>query len=303
MKPGFGKILFNNIINIFFALRPKHWIKNFFIFLPLIFGKKLFVSPDNFYTAVAFILFSIAASSGYLINDIFDYKKDKIHPVKCIRPIASGKISIKQSWIVAAVLGILSIGFSCLLNLSFGLVVITYILLNFIYTIILKELVIIDVFCIAILFILRIIAGAVIVNVELSHWIIFMTMLLALFLGFTKRREELRLYQNEAATYRSVLSKYNIYFIDQVASIITSSNVIVYMLYTIDNRTTSYFGTNHLIYSVPFVFYGIFRYLYLINIKRFKTGDPTSIVLSDFMMQINSLLWISVCIAVIYFKL
>jgi len=285
---------------LFFALRPQQWIKNLFIFLPLIFGKKLFVLTTNLKAAVAFILFSITASVAYLINDIIDIEKDKFHPTKRLRPIASGKMSIKQAKIIALMLGILFIVLSFMLNIYFGWVVIVYLILNVVYSKFLKDLAIIDVFCIGGFFLLRIIAGSIIAGVEMSHWIIIMTVLLALFLGLNKRQQELRLLERNATSHRYVLTEYNLYFIDQMITVITSSIVITYMLYTVDTRTVREIGSRNLIYSIPFVYYGIFRYLYLIH-KTNRDGDPTRILLSDRVMQINIALWIIVCIVVIYF--
>lgn len=286
---------------IFAALRPKQWIKNLFIFLPLIFGKKLFIFPVNLKSLLAFILFSLAASVAYLINDIIDIQKDKLHPIKCLRPIASAKVSIKQATVVAFMLSILSIVLSFMLDIYFGSIVVIYLVLNFVYSKILKDLVIIDVFCIGGFFLLRIAAGATVTGVELSHWIIIMTTLLALFLGFTKRRQELILLKSIAIHHRSVLTKYSLYFIDQIIAVITSSIVIAYMLYAVDVRTIEEFGTNHLIFSAIFVYYGIFRYLYLIH-KLHSEEDPTHILLSDRAMQINIALWLIVCVIVIYFR-
>ncbi len=288
--------------NLFLSLRPKQWIKNLFIFLPLIFGKKLFVYPLNLEAAAAFFLFSLMASASYLINDIIDLAKDKLHPAKSSRPIASGKLGIKEAGISAFVLSVLSIVLSFTLDIYFGWVVLAYFVFNLIYSKILKEAVIIDVFCIGGFFLLRIIGGSVIAKVELSHWIIFMVVLLALFLGFNKRRRELRTLERKADEHRPVLTKYSPYFIDQMIAVITSSIVVVYMLYTVDARTVSVFGTKHLIYTIPFVYYGIFRYLYLVH-KHGEGGDPTESLLTDKKMLLNMALWIITCIWVIYFGL
>jgi len=285
---------------LFLSLRPQQWIKNLFIFIPLIFGKKLLVFPNNLKTIIAFCFFSLAASVAYLVNDIIDIKKDKIHPTKRLRPIASGKINIRQATITACILGTLSIALSFVLDIYFGLVMLGYLLFNFIYSMILKNAVIIDIFCISFFFLLRIIAGSLAAGVELSHWIIMMSVLLALFLGFNKRRQELKLLERKAIYHRSVLTKYNLYFIDQMIAVITSSIVITYMLYTVDARTVKEFGTKNLMFSIPFVYYGIFRYLYLIH-KIERDDDPIRILLSDRMMQLDIALWIMVCSAVIYF--
>jgi len=174
---------------LFFSLRPKQWIKNLLIFLPLIFGKKLLVFPANLKTVIAFCFFSLVSSVVYLVNDIIDIEKDKLHPTKRLRPLASGKVSIKQATITAFVLGILSVALCFMLDVYFGYIVVIYLVFNFVYSKILKDAVIIDVFCISGFFLLRIISGGVVTGVELSHWIIIMAALLALFLGFNKRRQ------------------------------------------------------------------------------------------------------------------
>ncbi len=287
---------------LFFALRPKQWIKNFFIFLPVVFGKKMFNYPENLHVGLAFILFSLTASVVYLINDILDYKKDCRHPTKKLRPIASKKISRQQALITAIILGTISFIFSFKLSVPFGWITIIYFVFNLIYSKILKHAVIIDVFCLGAFFLLRVIAGGVVAQITISHWTLIMTILLALFLGFNKRRQELRLQEQKKSSTRLVLKKYNAYFIDQMIAVITSSVVIVYMLYTLDDRTVQQFGSNHLLYSTPFVYYGIFRYLYLIH-KNNNDGDPTRALLSDTNIQINIILWVGVCVAVIYFGL
>ncbi len=291
-----------NIKYLFFALRPKQWIKNFFIFLPLVFGKKLFAYPVNLKVIAAFFLFSITSSVVYLINDIIDVEKDKLHPTKRLRPIASGKLKVREAWIAAAILGAVPIICSFLLDIHFGMVVVAYLAFNLLYSKILKEAVIIDVFCIGGFFLLRIIAGSIVAKVQMSHWIIFMTVLLALFLGFNKRRQELSILGQQAVRHRHVLTQYNSYFIDQMVLVITSSIVVCYMLYTVDSTTIARFGTSHLMYSIPFVYYGIFRYLYLIH-KLKKEGDPTRILIADRKMQLNLALWLIVCIFVAYFGL
>lgn len=286
---------------LLYSLRPKQWIKNLFIFLPLIFGKKLLVFPDNLNTFIAFCIFSLAASSVYILNDIIDIRKDKLHPAKRLRPLASGKIGIGEASAAGFILCVVSLAASFALNTYFGYIVIAYLMFNIIYSIALKEVVIIDVFCIGLFFWLRIMAGSAVSGAALSYWIIIMTMLLALFLGFNKRRQELKLLGKKASVHRSVLMKYNLYFIDQMITVITSSIVISYMLYTVNARTVQEFGSENLIFSIPFVYYGIFRYLYLIH-KVKRDGDPTRILLSDRMSQANIAAWIIVCAAIIYIK-
>lgn len=284
------------------SLRPAQWIKNGFVFLPLIFGQKLFSFPANLRTLGAFFLFSLAAGAGYLVNDIIDADKDKFHPRTRIRPIASGKISIPKAQAAAWILGTVPLVLSYLLGTVFGGILTIYFATNMIYSRVLKEVVILDVFCISFLFILRVVAGGVVAGVELSHWIIMMTGLLALFLGFNKRRQELRSCHTEALSHRKVLMDYNAYFIDQMIAIVTSSIVVAYMLYTTDARTVAFFGNRHIMLSIPFVYYGIFRYLYLIH-KLNVGGDPTRVLLRDKSTQLNLLLWLAVCVAAIYLHL
>jgi len=286
--------------HFFIALRPKHWIKNLFIFLPLIFGKKLFVYPTVLRSIAAFCLFFLAASGSYLINDIIDSERDRLHPTKRSRPIASGKLNVRQGLIVALLLQVFAILVSFIFSVPFGCIIAAYILFNFIYSKVLKDVVIVDVFCIAGFFILRIMAGSVAGNMAMSYWIIVMTVLLALFLGFNKRRQELNLYGEAAFGYRAVLKKYSRNFIDRMIMIVTSLILLAYILYTIDGRTVRELGTCNLVFTIPFVYYGIFRYLYLIH-KVQKDGDPVQMLLGDRMMRVDLALWISACIWVIYF--
>jgi len=269
----------------------------------MIFGGKLFESTTVFHCVEAFFLFSFAAGAVYIVNDLIDIKKDKLHPIKKTRPITSGQITILQAIITAVILGTVSILFSFLLNVRFGSIVLLYFMINIIYSKFLKEVAIVDVFCVSLFFLLRVLAGSVVTGVELSHWIIFMVVLLALFLGFNKRRQEIVLLSETAKSHRGVLKEYHTYFIDQMSAIVTSSIVVVYMLYTVDARTVKVFGTSHLIYTIPFVYYGIFRYLYILHDKCQGEGDPTRILFLDRKTQVNIILWLITCIAVIYFGL
>ncbi len=285
---------------IFYCLRPKQWVKNGFIFMPLIFGKQLFVYPTNLRTLIAFFLFSLAAGVVYMINDILDIKRDRVHPQKKLRPIASGKVTLPQAWVAVILLGAGACSGAFALNINFGWIIVLYLALNFLYSVVLKTMVILDVFCIGAFFLLRVVAGSVVTGVEISHWIIIMTTLLALFLGFSKRRQELKLLKRKGIAHRSVLAQYNVYFIDQMLALVTASIAASYMLYTVDARTVKEFGSNHLLATVPFVYYGMFRYLYLMH-KRGKEGDPTRVLLSDRNMQGSLVLWMATCILVIYF--
>ena len=283
---------------LIFAMRPYQWVKNFFIFLPLIFGQQLFNPTALLETAFMFCLFSLAASAVYLINDVVDLKSDKQHRIKRLRPLASEKITAFQAKITALILSSIAIPLSFILDTYAGWIIVIYMALNYAYMKIIKNIAIIDVFCIAAFFYLRILAGAVVSKVVLSNWIILCTFLIALFLVFNKRRYDLKL----SREHRSNFAKYSRYFIDRVIFIISFSTVIAYILYTIDAETIERFGTNHLIYTVPFVCYGILRYLYLVH-KKGLGGDPARILLNDNKILLNLILWIIACIAMIYFKL
>ncbi len=183
-----------------------------------------------------------------------------------------------------------------------GWILCVYVTLNVIYSLYLKHAEILDVMLIAIFFILRIFAGASAIHVEVSYWLVICVAQLALFLGFNKRRHELRLLKRVSGSHRQVLTRYSTYFIDQMVAVITASTVVFYTLYTIDERTVQMFGTHHLIYTLPFVYYGIFRYLYLVH-KIGKGGDPARLLITDRKMITNLFLWITTCLLVIYGRL
>jgi 4-hydroxybenzoate polyprenyltransferase len=283
------------------AMRPKQWVKNFFVFLPLVFGGQLFIYPSNLKTAATFCLFCLLYSAVYLVNDLVDRKSDMQHPVKKLRPIASGAVKPAGALSMVAILLIVTLPLAFALDRTLGFILVTCFGFNLLYTVALKKVVIVDVFCLGIFFILRVLAGAAAAAVSVSHWIIFLTFLLALFLGFSKRRHEVMLLKDSASEHRSVLTEYSPYFIDQIISVITASIVVAYMLYTIDARTVAAFGTKHLMYTIPFAYYGIFRYLFLVH-RRGEGGDPTQLLLTDLKVQLNIILWITTAILVIYFK-
>lgn len=270
--------------------------------MPLIFGQKLFSFPENLRTAEIFVCFCLMASSVYILNDLFNIEEDKNHRVKRLRPIASGKVSAPAVFVSASVLFAASLAAGFYVSAPAGFVLLTYFVFNLGYSLFLRSIVILDVFCIAFFFFLRIIAGTASADVEFSHWMMFMVALLALFLGFSKRRKEIQTQGVRKNNGRQVLSKYNFNFLDQMISVLTSSIVVVYMLYTVDERTVNQFGTNHLIYTIPFVYYGIFRYLYLVH-NSTNAEDPTFVLFSDKMIRLCVFLWGMTAIAVIYFKI
>jgi len=274
-------------------------VKNLFLFAALIFSGRLLHIGDLLLTLVGFVLFSISSSAIYLINDIADVEKDKLHPEKCHRPIPSGELSVKTAASVAVVLLAVALVGSFIVSAPFGLVAATYVLVNIAYSFYLKHVVILDVMSIAISFVLRVVAGAVIIGVPSSEWLILCTLLLSLFLGFAKRRHELLILEKDATVHRAVLEHYSPYFLDQMTAIVTASTVMSYALYTISEETVKKFNTKSLIYTVPFVLYGIFRYLYLVH-KREEGGNPTKIILTDIPLILNVVAWVLVCAYIIY---
>jgi 4-hydroxybenzoate polyprenyltransferase len=282
-------------------MRIQQWIKNLFIFAALIFSGNLFFLTDLYLTISGFILFSLVSSGVYLFNDIIDIEKDKLHPIKSARPLPSGKLSPNTALVVSIILIVFSISTSYLLHSNFVLVLLLYLVLNIWYSYQLKTFVIIDVMTISAGFVLRVIGGAIIIGVPTSEWLIICTILLSLFLGFSKRRHELLILEQHANTHRPVLQHYSPYFLDQMIGIVTATTVMSYALYTISDETIHKFGTKNLIYTVPFVLYGIFRYLYLVH-KKEGGGNPTKIMVTDPPLIVNVILWIVSAIIFIYGK-
>lgn len=283
------------------SMRPAQWVKNLFVLAPVIFSRHLLDPERALHSLAAFGLFCLASGLVYLMNDLADLEKDRRHPLKRQRPLASGALSPTMAG--AAVLLLLPALFtgSYLLGLGFLMVVGLYAANNILYSFWLKELVIIDVMSISLGFILRVVAGGEAIGVPISSWLLLCTSLLALFLGFGKRRHELLLLEGEAGNHRKVLDHYGTYYLDQMIAVVTASTVLCYALYTMSEETVARFGTNKLILTTPFVLYGIFRYLYLIH-QRDKGGDPTETVLRDGAMMLNVALWGAATGLIIYWR-
>ncbi len=284
---------------IFSSMRIQQWIKNTFLFAALVFSGNLFNPDDRILAVAAFFLFSFASSGIYIINDIADIEKDKLHPVKSKRPLSSGKLGLPAAVISAVVLCGAGIAGGFLLKTEFGTIVLLYVVMNVVYSFWFKKMVILDVMTIAAGFVLRVVAGAVVIQVPISEWLIICTVLLSLFLGFSKRRHELTVLEEDANIHRSVLQHYSPYFLDQMIGIVTASTVMSYTLYTISDGTVQKFGTRNLIYTLPFVLYGIFRYLYLIH-KKEEGGNPTRLALTDTPLLVDMVLWIIASALIIY---
>lgn len=290
------------ISDYFELIRPYQWVKNVFVFVPLIFSKNLFNFPLVYETVLTFIAFCLAASSVYVLNDIADKEFDRMHPLKQHRPIASGKVGASEGWALSALLLVLSFLFIMLVksNVTVGLAIAGYIALNLLYSFGLKRIVLIDLFVIAIGFILRILAGGYAVDVKVSSWLIMTTLFLSIFLGVAKRRGEFVLVSGgtEDST-RKVLSEYDLSLIDQILSVSAASVIIAYALYTVSERTVRAFHTEALIFTTIFVTYGIFRYLYLIH-KAGVGENPTKALLTDRPMITNTILYVISVVAILY---
>ena len=288
------------VISSFIAsMRLQQWIKNLFLFAALVFSGNLFFAHNVVLVVEGFFLFSLVSSGVYLFNDISDLENDKLHPIKSQRPLPSGKLRVGPALAGSILLAATGLLGGYLIRPQFSLVLIFYLLINVLYSLKLKEIVILDVMTISAGFVLRVVAGAVLINVPTSEWLIICTLLLSLFLGFSKRRNELTVLESEADTHRSVLAQYSPYFLDQMIGIVTASTVMSYALYTISDETVRKFGTNRLFYTVPFVLYGIFRYLYLVH-KKEAGGNPTRLALTDAPLLINISLWILTATIIIY---
>ena len=280
-------------------MRPEQWIKNFFVFTALLFSKNLLNPSKDIEAIIGFVIFCMVTGCAYMVNDLVDLEKDKLHPVKSRRPLASGKLKKETAVKIIVLVCLASLSFAFYMNILFGFIVLAYFLLNIGYSIYLKNIVIIDVVSIAAGFVLRVLGGAVIISVVASQWLILCTILLSLFLGFSKRRHELILLEDSATSHRRVLEHYSPYFLDQMIAVVTASTLICYALYTMSGDTVEKLGTSKLIYTIPFVLYGIFRYLYLVHQKE-EGGSPTEIMFTDKPMIINICLWVISSVVFIY---
>ncbi len=282
------------------CMRPWQYTKNVLVFAALMFARRM-SDPDALLRSVeAFVLFCMVSSSVYLLNDIRDREEDRRHPEKRRRPIASGALSSRLAGAAAAVLAVAGLGGSFAINTGLGSVTSAYFGLQMLYQVGLKEIVIIDVFCIAAGFVLRAVAGAEAIDVVISPWLLICTMLLALFLGLAKRRAELMLLEEEAGGHRGTLRKYNIEMVDQLIPVMAACTLMAYCLYTISARTVSELGSTRLMYTIPFVIYGLFRYVYLIH-RHGHGGAPDRTLLSDRPLLANIALYALVSMIIIYF--
>lgn len=291
-------------------IRVHQWIKNVFVFIPLLFSLHLFNKDYFITTLLAFLVFCLASSAIYVINDLVDIESDRAHPVKKNRPLPSGAISQKAAIITASLLLVVVFWLMMYFNFEFIILVVAFVVLNVIYSFWLKNLVLLDVFSIAAGFSLRVLAGAFVIQVPISSWLLLTTMFISLFLGVMKRRSELvlvteNLRQNvESAEQtgtnsRKVLAQYSLNFADQMATVAATGVIVCYALYTVAPRTVSIFHTERLIYTTPFVVFGIFRFMYLEYMSG-KAENTTQTLATDFPMIANVLLYAVATVMIIY---
>ena len=289
----------STVLHLVLSLRPSQWTKNLFVFAGLIFGLQLGNPTAVWRASAAFVIFCLLSGVVYLVNDIRDRDADRLHPAKRRRPIASGALAPGTAGAAAVVLAIGSLAAAFALSASFGLVSAIYLLLLSLYSTSLKHIVILDVLTIAAGFVLRAIAGVVVVNVEFSHWLLLLMLLLALFLALSKRRAELVALADGASNHRRILAEYSPYLLDQMISVVTASTLLAYAFYTIDPETVRKFGTDRLLWTVPFPLYGIFRYLYLVH-QREGGGNPSETLLTDRPILACVALWGVAVILILY---
>jgi len=291
-------------------IRVHQWIKNVFVFIPLLFSLHLFDKDYLVTTLLAFLVFCLASSAIYVINDLVDIESDRAHPVKKSRPLPAGDITQTAAIITASLLLVLVFWLMMYFNTEFIMLVVAFVVLNVLYSFWLKNLVLLDIFSIAAGFSIRVLAGAFVIQVPISSWLLLTTMFISLFLGVMKRRSELALVyenqrQNEVARdqtsthSRKVLAQYSLNFADQMATIAATGVIVCYALYTVAPRTVSIFQTERLIYTTPFVVFGIFRFMYLEYMSG-KGENTTHILATDFPMIANVLLYAVATVMIIY---
>ena len=286
-------------IGLVHSLRPSQWTKNLIIFAALMFGQRLLDGRSVLYATLAFVIFCALSGVVYLVNDIADREADRRHPVKMRRPIASGELPVSTALTAALVLVTAALGGAYLLSPLFGVLATAYVSLLAFYSGPLKHIVIIDVLTIAIGFVLRAAAGAVAIDVPISHWLYVLTILLALFLALSKRRHELVLLADRATGHRRILEEYSPYLLDQMISVVTASTLVAYAFYTVSPETVAKFGTDYLGLTLPFPLYGIFRYLYLVHQKE-GGGSPAEMLLTDRPLLVCVALWALAVAVIIY---
>ena len=285
--------------DLFVLLRPTQWVKNAFVLAPLVFAQRFFEAQDFAHAGTAVVSFCLASSAAYVFNDIVDRERDRGHPLKRERPVASGRVSVGR----AAVTGVASLfaglGLAGAVGPHFVAVVGAFCLLQILYSTILKNIVVLDSMSIALGFTLRAAGGVVAVQADMSPWLLVCTFLLALFLALGKRRHESTLLGDDAGLHRDVLGRYSLKVLDQFIAISAVSTMIIYSLYCVSPQVAAKLGTEYLYMTIPFVVFGVFRYLFLVY-GREKGGSPTDVLLGDLPLQFGIFGWITSVFVLLY---
>jgi 4-hydroxybenzoate polyprenyltransferase len=284
-------------LSLLAALRPKQWTKNLLVFVGAVFALRLGDPTSVLAATGAFVAFCALSSAGYLVNDLLDLEADRSHPIKRSRPIASGRVGERAALLLAVLLALAALVPAALVDPTFALIAGSYLGLTLLYSARLKHLVLIDLFVIAAGFVLRAVGGAVAVEAPVSPWLYVCTILVALFLGLAKRRQELALLEHQADLHRRNLSEYTIGLLDQLLTIVTAAAIMAYSLYTFSapNLPTN----NAMMLTIPVVLYGLFRYLYLIHVRGLG-GSPEDILLSDRPLLGAGVTWVLLSVAALY---
>ncbi|HRC84205.1 MAG TPA: decaprenyl-phosphate phosphoribosyltransferase [Thermoanaerobaculia bacterium] len=281
------------------TMRPVQWVKNLFVLAPLVFAHRLGETSWMLRALLAFCAFCAASSAVYLFNDLRDREEDRKHPTKRHRPIAAGTLSVPGALVAALALAGFALGSAWFLGGWFTLTLGIYLAVNLLYSVGLKHVVILDVMAVASGFVLRVIAGAMAIQAVISSWLVLCTTFLALFLAFSKRRHELVLLAEGAPDQRRVLTHYSPAFLDQMINVVTASAVIAYALYAVAPETVAKYGSEGLIFTLPMVLFGIFRYLYL-TYQKTSDRNPTEVILRDWPFVVNVALWGLAVVWVVY---
>ena len=281
------------------GMRPTQWVKNGFVFAALIFSHNLLNWELAGRVTLAALAFCLIASAVYLLNDVLDAGEDRQHPTKRLRPVASGRLGVRTAGGVAGALAFVALTAAWLLDHQFFLVGVTYAAVNILYSLFLKRVLLLDVFVVAAGFVLRVLGGGLVIHVEISAWLIVCTTLLALFLALTKRRHELVLLGENASNHRPILAHYSPYFLDQLIGIVTASTVMSYSLYTLSDDVLRRFPGKRLELTIPFVLFGIFRYLYLVH-QASEGGNPTRLLLTDRVLLAVVVMWAVAVVLIVY---
>jgi 4-hydroxybenzoate polyprenyltransferase len=280
------------------SLRPRQWVKNLFVFAGLVFAQRLF-TPSAWTALAAFVIFCGLSGAIYLLNDVADRDKDRLHPTKRERPVASGLLPVPAATVAGGLLVVVGLAAATWLSPPFAVTALAYVALLTLYSVWLKHVVIVDVITVASGFVLRAVAGAVAIGVEISGWLLICTILIALFLALGKRRHEYLTLEGAAARHRPILAEYSAGLLDQMIAVVTASTVTAYALYTMSPETVAKFHTPLLPATLPFVLYGIFRYLYLLYRQQLG-GNPSELFLNDRALLVNTICWMVAVLLIIY---